>query len=144
MAKTVYGGGGIMPDVYVAIEADTTMAYYNRLANSGQLFQFAFDYADQHRPELMAYGSVDNFRQQFKFTDAIYRDLQAFAAEKGVKGSKLEQGIARDRIAILFKPIWDVTSLMIPASTLFIRKLMWYCKKQLRLSTPKQPCSDAC
>ncbi len=92
-----------MPDVYVAIEADTTMAYYNRLANSGQLFQFAFDYADQHRPELMAYGSVDNFRKQFKFTDAIYRDLQAFAAEKGVKGSKTEQRIARDRTAILFK-----------------------------------------
>ena len=101
--KTVYGGGGIMPDIYVAIEADTTMAYYNRLANSGLLFQFAFDYADQHRPELIAYGSVDNFKKQFKFTDALYRDLQAFAEKKGVKGSQIEQRIARHRTAILFK-----------------------------------------
>lgn len=101
--KTVYGGGGIMPDIYVALEADSTMAYFNRLANSGLLFQFAFDYADMHRPELMKYGGVEKFNSQFKFTDALYRDLQAFAEEKGIKGSSEEQRVARKRITILFK-----------------------------------------
>jgi len=101
--KTVYGGGGIMPDVYVAIEADSSLVYYNRLANSGLLFQFAFDYADRHRPELTAYGSAEKFRQSFSLTDAMYKELQAYAEDKGVKGTAKEKQQARHKTAVLFK-----------------------------------------
>ncbi|HOI33359.1 MAG TPA: S41 family peptidase, partial [Bacteroidales bacterium] len=77
--KIVYGGGGIMPDVYVPLEADSSLIYYNRLANSGLLFQFAFEYADTHRPELNQYGSPEAFVEQFRLTDKIYNELVAFA-----------------------------------------------------------------
>lgn len=101
--KIVYGGGGIMPDVYVSLEVDSSMVYYNRLANSGLLFQFAFEYADAHRPGLSSYGSPEAFAAQFRFTDAIYEELAAFAAEKGIIGNRKEKKLAHEKIGILFK-----------------------------------------
>lgn len=101
--KIVYGGGGIMPDVYVSLEVDSSMVYYNRLANSGLLFQFAFEYADAHRPGLSSYGSPEAFAAQFRFTDAIYEELAAFAAEKGIIGNRKEKKLAREKTGILFK-----------------------------------------
>jgi carboxyl-terminal processing protease len=101
--KIVYGGGGIMPDVYVSLEVDSSMVYYNRLANSGLLFQFAFEYADTHRPELSNYGSPEAFADQFKFTDKMYDELAAFAAEKGITGNLEEKALARQKVGILFK-----------------------------------------
>lgn len=101
--KIVYGGGGIMPDVYVPLEVDSSLVYYNRLANSGLLFQFAFEYADTHRPELSSYGTPQAFAQQFRFTDKMYSELIAFAAEKGISGADKEKQAARQKTAILFK-----------------------------------------
>ena len=101
--KIVYGGGGIMPDVYVPLEVDSSLVYYNRLANSGLLFQFAFEYADTHRPELSRFGSPEAFADQFRFTEAMYDGLAAFAAEKGIAADREEKNLAREKVGILFK-----------------------------------------
>lgn len=101
--KIVYGGGGIMPDVYVPLQIDTVHSFYNILANKGLIYQFAFDYTDSHRPQLRKYKSFKFFNQNFHMTNALYSKLVKYAAEKGIKESPEKVKDSKQKIAILFK-----------------------------------------
>lgn len=101
--KVVYGGGGIMPDVYVSLGDDTLQYYYNRLVNSGLLFQYAFDYADTHRAELKKFESPEAFNKSFTFTDAMFNEFIRQGEEKGIKGTDIQKKVMRKETGILFK-----------------------------------------
>jgi carboxyl-terminal processing protease len=101
--KTVYGGGGIMPDIYVPLVDDSTEYYFNRIVNTGLLYQYAFDYTDQHRQQLQRYKSVDAFDKQFAVSDAMFDALVKLAEGKGIKGTAEQQQVARREADILLK-----------------------------------------
>ena len=101
--KVVYGGGGIIPDVFVPLVDDSTEYYFNRIANLGILYQYAFDYCDQHRKELARYKTVDDFIKSFHVTDAMFNELVTRAEKKGLKGSDQEKQVARKEANILLK-----------------------------------------
>ena len=101
--KTVYGGGGIMPDIYVPLVDDSTEYYFNRIVNKGLLYQYAFDYTDRHRQQLKRYKTVEDFDKGFSVTDAMFDALVAMAGEKGIKGSEEQQQVARREADILLK-----------------------------------------
>ena len=101
--KTVYGGGGIMPDIYVPLVNDSTEYYFNRIVNTGLLYQYAFDYTDRHRPRLRQYRSVDDFSHSFQISDSMFAELVRLADEKGVKGTEEQRRVARREAGILLK-----------------------------------------
>ncbi len=101
--KVVYGGGGIMPDIYVPLATDTVHSFYNILANKGLIYQFAFDYTDAHRPQLRRFKDFNSFDKGFHMTDKAYRDLVAFAQSKGISESPRKVKLSENRIKILFK-----------------------------------------
>ena len=101
--KVVYGGGGIIPDVYVPLVNDSTEYYFNRIANLGILYQYAFDYCDSHRQELARYKTVADFDKSFQVTDAMFKELVARAEKKGLKGNDKEKQVARRETNILLK-----------------------------------------
>lgn len=101
--KIVYGGGGIMPDVYVALENDSSRYFFNKMANAGILFQYAFDYADSHRNEILKYGNAKKFNDAFVFNDAIFDELISRAEEKKIKGNDADKVKARELSEPLFK-----------------------------------------
>ena len=101
--RVVYGGGGIMPDVYVPLVDDSTEYYFNRMANLGVLYQYAFDYCDRHRQELARYKTVTDFDQSFHVTDAMFNELVGQAEKKGIKGNEKEKQVARKEADILLK-----------------------------------------
>ena len=101
--KTVYGGGGIMPDIYVPLVDDTLEYYFNRIANRGLLYQYAFDYTDKHRPQLNRYKTVDAFAQGFVVTDTMFDELVKMADEKGIHGTDEQKAVARRECDILLK-----------------------------------------
>lgn len=78
--KIVYGGGGIMPDIFVPIDTVGRSYYYTELVYMGIFRQFSFDYADQHRDELqkLTYSS-------FNVNNALLKELTDFAEERGIK-----------------------------------------------------------
>jgi len=86
--KTVYGGGGIMPDLYIPIENDSTLRYYNLCVNKGLVYQWAFDYTDRNRARLHQYKDVDRFDRAFSINDGLYQEFIRFAENKGVKRPK--------------------------------------------------------
>ncbi len=101
--KTVYGGGGIMPDIYVPLVNDSSEYFFNRIVNAGILMQYAFDYADKHRQELRKFTSVSQFDKSFKVTDAMFADLMQLAEKKNIKGNAKEKEIARKETDTLLK-----------------------------------------
>ncbi|MBO7497823.1 MAG: PDZ domain-containing protein, partial [Bacteroidaceae bacterium] len=101
--KTVYGGGGIMPDVYVPLVDDSTEYYFNRIANTGLLYQYAFDYTDKHRAQLQRYKTVESFDKSFAVTDAMFDALVKRAEEKGIKGTEEQKQVARREANTLLK-----------------------------------------
>ena len=101
--RIVYGGGGIMPDIYVPLENDSSHYFFNKMANSGILFQYAFDYADAHRKKILSYGDVKNFDKKFVFTDAMFNELMRRAEEKKITGNKADKDKARELSEPLFK-----------------------------------------
>lgn len=101
--KIVYGGGGIMPDIFVPLTTDSIRTYYNQLANKGLIFQFAFEYTDAHRQELNRYKDFDTFNKQFVMTNAAFNDLVAYAKDKGIEEKPEVIAVSKDKIGVLFK-----------------------------------------
>ena len=101
--KTVYGGGGIMPDIYVPLVNDSTEYYFNRIVNKGLLYQYAFEYTDKHRKQLQQYKTVKSFDQSFVVSDAMFDELVKLADEKGIKGTEEQRQVARREANTLLK-----------------------------------------
>jgi carboxyl-terminal processing protease len=101
--RTVYGGGGIMPDIYVTIERDENLKYYNAVANQGLIYQFAFDYTDSQRNKLNMFENVEDYINTFRITDAVFSDFVAFAREQGVESDSNSILKSKERIKDLLK-----------------------------------------
>jgi carboxyl-terminal processing protease len=82
--RVVYGGGGIMPDVFVPVERDERYSYYNEILSRGLVYQYAFQYTDRYRKDLKKYNSVAEYDQNFVVDQAMIADFVKFADEKGV------------------------------------------------------------
>ncbi|MBN1949719.1 MAG: PDZ domain-containing protein [Bacteroidales bacterium] len=81
--KVVYGGGGIMPDVFVPIDTSGISEYLANVRNRGLIYRFALSYTDSHRDELEKLVSVTELR---KYLDKqnVLQALVKFAAENDV------------------------------------------------------------
>lgn len=101
--KIVYGGGGIMPDIYVPLVTDTLHTYYNLLVNRGLLFSFAFDFTDQRRAELNRFTDFTSFNKGFSMTDKTYDEFVKYAEEKGIVAQKEQVDLSKNKVKTLFK-----------------------------------------
>ena len=76
--RVVYGGGGIMPDVFVPVDTTEYSKYYRDMLAKGVIYQYALDYVDKNRKALKSsYPNVEKFDQFFSLSDD---DMQAFIA----------------------------------------------------------------
>lgn len=101
--RTVYGGGGIMPDIYVPYNSDDYPEYYNNLLDRGLIFQFAFKYTDTHRDDFKKYNGFADFNRHFKISQKILSEFVAYAEEKGVDKDPEGTKESSDRIKTLMK-----------------------------------------
>lgn len=81
--RTVYGGGGIMPDYFVPLDTTLSSKYLNELFNSNSFPEFAFNYTIKHKEELEKKGYED-FYKNFKVSDKMLNDLVATGKQNGV------------------------------------------------------------
>lgn len=101
--NVVFGGGGIMPDVYVPLEENPQLSYYNSLIRQGMIFRYAFVYTDSHRNELSAFEDFNAFDKQFKISPVLFNDFLSYANEHGVKNEQEGIDYARHNIETLLK-----------------------------------------
>lgn len=84
IGRTVYGGGGIMPDYFVAEDTSCYTSYFLECANKGLIVEFSFNYTDQHRAELSTYSTAAPLAKYLK-KQRIMEQFVQFADSKGVK-----------------------------------------------------------
>ena len=101
--KTVYGGGGIMPDIYVPLKQDSTEYFFNKIVNASIVFQYAFDYSDAHRDEILKFGDERSFDKDFRFTDKMWNDILKEAKDKNITGTDEQKEVAKTKTQQLFK-----------------------------------------
>ena len=89
--KTVYGGGGIMPDIFVPADTNDNSAFLSDVLTKGIVSEYAFKYLDNNRATINAYKTFDEFNQKFIITNDIYRQFIAYSQKAGA--AKDEQGI---------------------------------------------------
>ena len=80
--RTVYGGGGITPDIFVPEDTTGVTSYYKQAAMSGLILQFAFTYTDDNRPKL------NNFKEMMELNDYLVKQntVDKFAAYADLHG----------------------------------------------------------
>ena len=84
--RTIYGGGGVMPDVYVPIDTTEYTTYYRDLVAKGITNQYAISYVDKNRKAIAKkYKTVKDFDNDFVVTDEMMRDFIALGEKDSVK-----------------------------------------------------------
>jgi carboxyl-terminal processing protease len=88
--KTVYGGGGIMPDIFVPLDTSYRTSYLNKVSYKGLTSDFAFNYTDKHRAELMKFKTAANFDKSYSPSGALLEDFIAYAQKQGVERNEVQ------------------------------------------------------
>lgn len=83
--RIVYGGGGIMPDVFIPIDTTSNSKYYTDLWRKGLLNDYTMDYLDKHRSELTRkYPTIKSYKSGFVVTDEMFDDFVTYAEKNEV------------------------------------------------------------
>ena len=84
--RTVYGGGGIMPDIFVPIDTSVNYSYYNQLVRKNIVYTSVLDYMDQHRDEYTTkYATLDDFVKNFDVDQDLISKIEAKADEDDIE-----------------------------------------------------------
>ncbi len=82
--RVVYGGGGIMPDIFMPLDTADVTRYYLDVTNRNILYRYTIEYADRHRKALDAVKTTDDLKKLLDSDTRLLEDFTAYAARKGV------------------------------------------------------------
>lgn len=115
--RVVYGGGGIMPDVFIPIDSTRFSDYYTDLVRKRVFNDFTISYLDDHRNELLEkYPDLETFKKQFMIDDAVYAQFLEKARNEGVKRSDEDEYYYPDEKikiqikALIARNLWDTNA----------------------------------
>lgn len=83
--KVVYGGGGIMPDIFIPLDTTNMSKYYLEVSGRNILYRYTIEYADAHRRELNAAKSLKDLEHMFNADKDMFNRFVSYAAKSGVK-----------------------------------------------------------
>ncbi len=92
--RTVYGGGGIMPDIFIPIDTVGMTKYYNDVWNSNVLYRYTLDFTDRHRADIDA---VESLAQLDSLLSAhnLLGDFTRYAERNGIPTNRAELATSR-------------------------------------------------
>ena len=84
IGRTVYGGGGIMPDIFIPRDTIGITTYYTNVVNKGVLTLYALEYSDQNREKLSSFATYQDLYEYLQ-SQPLLCDFTNFAVTKGIK-----------------------------------------------------------
>jgi carboxyl-terminal processing protease len=104
--RVVYGGGGIMPDLFIPIDTTRFTDYHRRLVATGLINRVAMNYLDQNRKEVISnYRTFENYKKSFKVTDNILQSLLDMAAEEKIEFNEEQYTHSKPLIELQIKAL---------------------------------------
>ena len=114
--RTVYGGGGVMPDYYVPLDTTVYTRFHRELAAKGLVIQQNLRFVDNHRKELKKqWTSFDDFKQNYEVPQSLIDDLLAEGKKQKIEPkdeAELEKTIPYLRLqmkSLIARDIWDMS-----------------------------------
>jgi len=102
--RTVYGGGGIMPDLFIPADTSNYNDYYRSLLRKGILNSFTLEYSDKNRKLIKSeYKLFDDFKNRFNFSQGDIADFLKKAEESGLKYDDSQFAMIRTDILKVLK-----------------------------------------
>lgn len=101
--KVVYGGGGIMPDIFVPIDTLDMTPYYYATTGLNILYRYTLDYADRHREEINAIHTLPELNAFLDGDKTLLEDFVQYAATKGVKPNRKEIATSRELLTSMLR-----------------------------------------
>lgn len=113
--RTVYGGGGIMPDYFVPLDTTIYTKFHRQLAARSFIINANLKYVDSHRRELhKAYPTFDTFLASYSVPQSLIDDIIAEAAKQNIKpadDNELQRTLPQLRLqvkALVARDLWDM------------------------------------
>lgn len=112
--RTVYGGGGIMPDVFVPLDTTMNSKYWQDLRRKGTPNQWALTYVDNNRKDLQAkYSDFETFKKTCTMDDKLMKEFFDYADKNEVKfdsvGYKNSEVVIKTVLkALLAQDMWNL------------------------------------
>ena len=102
--RTVYGGGGIMPDFFVPLDTSRNTDYHYSLNRYGLINRFSMSYLDQNRKELsQKYPNINIFKDSFRVNEDMLEKLLVLAEEAKIEFKEEQYNKSKDYIALQLK-----------------------------------------
>ena len=95
--RTVYGGGGIMPDIFIPLDTLGTNNYYRKVWDGNVLYRYTMEYTDRHRAEMDKVASLAELDALLSRGD-LFGDFVKYAERNGVETNEEELAVAKDVI----------------------------------------------
>ena len=111
--RTVYGGGGIMPDIFIPVDTSYNSKLYTNLVRKGALNRFTTDYGLKHRDEIKAqYGDFEQFNKDFVVSHDLIEGLKKAVEEAKVEWNEeqfqhSEKFILLQVKALIARNVWE-------------------------------------
>lgn len=113
--RTVYGGGGIMPDVFIPVDTTRYTDYHRNVVAAGLVNRLSMNYLDQHRNEMnKKYPKFAQYKQNFNVTDEMMQELLTLADNDKIKFNEEEYNRSKPLImlqikALIARDLYDMT-----------------------------------
>jgi carboxyl-terminal processing protease len=109
--RTVFGGGGIVPDYFVPLDTAGNTTLLTRIFNTSTIHEFAFDYARKNEKEFQEMG-LERFIEEYKVSDATLEALMSKAESNGIKRNAKQFAASKTLLKLYLKAfigrgIWD-------------------------------------
>lgn len=113
--RTVYGGGGIMPDFFTPYDSTLYTSYYRALLRKGVFYKFVLSYIDGHRSALKEnYSDFSKFKAGFDVTQEMVDSLISFGVKEGVEKteSEITRSLSEMKVvikALIARDLWSIS-----------------------------------
>jgi carboxyl-terminal processing protease len=114
LKRTVYGGGGIMPDIFVPLDTTRYTDYHRKIVAKGVVNKVCVQYIDKNRAELKKkYTSFDKFKKEYVVDDALLDLLTNEAGKEKIKFDSVQYAISKPLIrlqlkALIARDLWEM------------------------------------
>lgn len=100
--RTVYGGGGIMPDYFIPMDTTGNSSYLNKLFTTNAIREYSLTYSDSNRANLET-GGFDKYFADFEVSDGMLKELVTVAEESGLPYNDIQFKHSKKLIKLYLK-----------------------------------------
>jgi carboxyl-terminal processing protease len=93
--RTVYGGGGIMPDIFIPLDTTGLYSYLGQARSKGLIYKFAFDYTDKYRNVLGQFKNLPTL-ESYLNKQSLYAEFVTYASKNGLKGTSKQVNLVKN------------------------------------------------